>query len=132
MGTSFSQRQSELLTSHFARVTLMLDGDQPGQQAAEIIAQLLKPKMPVDKLALPKDVQPDQLSSAEINLLLVRTTDYSLTESPSASVGIPIFAYTNRYPIPPRAEASPRPVIPHRKQSEKLAGKQCDNIGRKD
>lgn len=74
MGTSFSQRQSELLTSHFARVTLMLDGDQPGQQAAEIIAQLLKPKMPVDKVALPKDVQPDQLSSAEINLLLVRAT----------------------------------------------------------
>ena len=26
MGASFSQRQSELLLSHFARVTLMLDG----------------------------------------------------------------------------------------------------------
>ncbi len=74
MGTSFSQRQSELLTSHFARVTLLLDGDQPGRRAAEIIAQSLRLKMPVDKVALPKDVQPDQLSSAEINFLLVRTT----------------------------------------------------------
>jgi len=74
MGTSFSQRQSELLTSHFTRVTLMLDGDQPGRRAAEFMAQLLLPKMPVDKVALPKGVQPDQLSSAEINLLLVRAT----------------------------------------------------------
>ena len=39
-----------------------------------IIAQSLRLKMPVDKVALPKDVQPDQLSSAEINFLLVRTT----------------------------------------------------------
>ncbi len=74
MGTSFSQRQSELLTSHFARVTLMLDGDPPGRRAAEIIAQLLKPKMPVDTTDLPKGVQPDQLSSTEINFLLPRTT----------------------------------------------------------
>jgi len=32
MGSSFSQRQSELLLSHFASVTLMLDGDEPGRQ----------------------------------------------------------------------------------------------------
>jgi DNA primase len=74
MGTSFSQRQSELLTSHFARVTLLLDGDPPGRRAAEIIAQSLVPKMPVDKTDLPKGVQPDQLSSTEINFLLPRTT----------------------------------------------------------
>src|SRR5205823_4708979 len=30
---------------------------------------------------------------------------YSLTEFSSGFVGIPSFAYTNRYPIPPRAEA---------------------------
>ena len=74
MGTSFSQRQSELLTSHFARVTLLLDGDHPGRRAAEIIAQSLLPKMPVDQTDLPKGVQPDQLSSTEINFLLPRTT----------------------------------------------------------
>jgi hypothetical protein len=44
MGSSFSQRQSELLLSHFASVTLMLDGDETGRRAAEIIAQLLTPK----------------------------------------------------------------------------------------
>ena len=67
MGSSFSQRQSELLLSHFASVTLMLDGDETGRRAAEIIAQLLTPKVPVHKVELPNRVQPDQLSSAEIN-----------------------------------------------------------------
>jgi Toprim-like/DNA primase catalytic core, N-terminal domain len=45
MGTSFSQRQSELLLSHFISVTLMLDGDQPGRRAAAVIAKLLTPKV---------------------------------------------------------------------------------------
>ena len=70
MGSSFSQRQSELLLSRFASVTLMLDGDQPGRRAAEVIAQLLKPKVSVHKVELPNRVQPDQLSSAEINVLV--------------------------------------------------------------
>ncbi len=69
MGSSFSQRQSELLLSHFARATLMLDGDEPGRRAAEVIAQLLQPKLHVRKVELPNCVQPDQLSSAEIELL---------------------------------------------------------------
>ena len=73
MGTSFSQRQSELLIGHFARVTLLLDGDPPGRRAAEIIAQALLPKLPVDRIELPNGVQPDQLSSAEINSWLART-----------------------------------------------------------
>ena len=70
MGSSFSQRQSELLLSHFASVTLMLDGDEPGRRAAEVIAQLLTAKLPVHKVELPNRVQPDQLSSAEINVLV--------------------------------------------------------------
>jgi DNA primase len=70
MGTSFSQRQSELLLSHFARVTVMLDGDETGWRAGEVIAQLLKPKVPVVKVELPNRVQPDQLSSAEIDALV--------------------------------------------------------------
>jgi DNA primase len=73
MGTSFSQRQSDLLTGHFARVTLMFDGDPPGRRAADVIAQFLLAKMIVDKVELPQGVQPDQLSSAEINSLLART-----------------------------------------------------------
>jgi 5S rRNA maturation endonuclease (ribonuclease M5) len=70
MGSSFSQRQSELLLSHFASVTLMLDGDAPGRCATEIIAKLLTPKARVHEVTLPDRVQPDQLSSAEINVLV--------------------------------------------------------------
>jgi 5S rRNA maturation endonuclease (ribonuclease M5) len=70
MGFSFSQRQSELLLSHFAGVTLMLDGDETGRRAAEVIAQLLIAKLPINKVELPTHIQPDQLSSAEINLLV--------------------------------------------------------------
>lgn len=70
MGCSFSQRQSELLLGHFASVTLMLDGDDRGRHAAEAIAQLLRPTVPVHKVELPNHVQPDQLSPAEINVLV--------------------------------------------------------------
>jgi 5S rRNA maturation endonuclease (ribonuclease M5) len=70
MGTSFSQRQSELLLSHFASVTLMLDGDETGRRAAKFIAQLLQSKLSVNKVDLPNRVQPDQLSSTEINVLV--------------------------------------------------------------
>jgi hypothetical protein len=38
-------------------------------------------------------------------LLVAPDYDYSLTEFPPAFVGIPSFAYTNRYPIPPRARS---------------------------
>jgi DNA primase len=70
MGSSFSQRQSELLLSRFASVTLMLDGDQPGRHAAEVMAELLRPKVLVHQVELPNRVQPDQLSSAEISVLV--------------------------------------------------------------
>jgi DNA primase len=70
MGASFSQRQSELLLSHFANVTLMLDGDETGRRAAKVIAQLLKAKVPVHNVELPDGVQPDQMSSAELHALL--------------------------------------------------------------
>ena len=70
MGASFSQRQSELLVSHFASITLMLDGDETGRRATEVIAQLLQSKVAVNKVELPSRVQPDQLSSAEINLIV--------------------------------------------------------------
>ena len=74
MGASFSQRQSELLLSYFASITLMLDGDEPGRRAAEFIAPLLQSKVPVNKVDLPNRVQPDQLSPMEINVLVGRPT----------------------------------------------------------
>ena len=74
MGSSFSQRQSELLLSHFASVTLMLDGDEPGRRATEFIVQLLIAKLKINKVDLPNHIQPDQLSSAEIDLLIGLST----------------------------------------------------------
>jgi DNA primase len=70
MGSAFSQRQSDLLLSHFASVTLMLDGDPPGRRATEGIAELLKPRVRVHQVELPNRTQPDQLSSVEINVLV--------------------------------------------------------------
>jgi DNA primase len=70
MGSSFSQRQSELLLNHFASATLMLDGDETGRRAAEFIVQQLFAKLTINKVELPNHIQPDQLSSAEINLLV--------------------------------------------------------------
>jgi len=70
MGASFSQRQSELLLSHFASATLMLDGDETGRRAAESIVQLLIGNLTINKVELPNHIQPDQLSPAEINVLV--------------------------------------------------------------
>lgn len=70
MGASFSQRQSELLLNNFASATLMLDGDEPGRRAAKYIAQLLIAKLTINNVDLPNHIQPDQLSAAEINLLI--------------------------------------------------------------
>ena len=53
-----------------ARRPLMLDGDQPGRRATEVMAKLLRPKVRVNQVELPNRVQPDQLSSAEINVLV--------------------------------------------------------------
>jgi len=70
MGSSLSQRQSELLLSRFASITLLLDGDEAGRRAAEVITNLLTPKARVHRVDLPNRVQPDQLSSAEIHVLV--------------------------------------------------------------
>lgn len=67
MGSAFSQRQSDLLLSRFASVTLMFDGDPPGRHATEVMAEWLRPKVRVHLVELPNRVQPDQLSAAEIN-----------------------------------------------------------------
>jgi DNA primase len=74
MGSSFSQCQSDLLLSHFTSITLMLDGDEPGRRAAEFIVRLLIAKLPINKVELPNHIQPDQLSSAEITVLLGPST----------------------------------------------------------
>ena len=69
MGASFSQRQSELLAEPLRQRHLNARWHEPGRRAAEFIAQLIA-KLPINKVELPNHIQPDQLSSAEINVLV--------------------------------------------------------------
>jgi len=70
MGSSFSQRQSDLLAGHFASATLMLDGDAAGRQAADVIERSLALRMPVARVDVGIGRQPDQMQSGDINALL--------------------------------------------------------------
>jgi DNA primase len=70
MGSSLSDEQEQLLLGRFKRVTLMLDGDNAGREAAEEIAKRLVHRVHVRVVDLPEGKQPDQLSSDEINGLL--------------------------------------------------------------
>jgi 5S rRNA maturation endonuclease (ribonuclease M5) len=80
MGSTFSQRQSDLLTDRFESVTLMLDGDVPGRRAADMIAKSLESKMPVKRVDVGDGRQPDQMRSPEINALVgpARCRTYSM------------------------------------------------------
>ena len=70
MGSELYEHQEELLTKHFDRVVLLLDGDEAGKDAMpEITVQLAK-KCFVRVVELPDDVQPDKLSSEEIRQTL--------------------------------------------------------------
>jgi DNA primase len=80
MGSTLSQRQSDLLTDRFEAVTLMLDGDAPGRRAAEMIEKSLGSKMPVKRVDVGEARQPDQMKSPEINALVgpARSRTYSM------------------------------------------------------
>ena len=89
MGSSFSQRQSELLLSHFASVTLMLDGDEPGRRAAEVIAQLLTAEgaCPQSGTAKPCATGPTVVGGNQCSCWSAHL--YLLIEFPSSLDGIP-------------------------------------------
>ncbi|HEY6371073.1 MAG TPA: toprim domain-containing protein [Candidatus Sulfotelmatobacter sp.] len=69
MGTSMSDRQSELLDTYFRELVVMLDGDDAGRRASRVLAA----QWPSAYLAwVPSGRQPDQLSSEEIEGILHR------------------------------------------------------------
>ncbi len=70
MGCSLSEQQEELLVSRFQQVTLLLDGDVAGRQAAEEIARRLVRKLWVRIVEVPDGRQPDELSEGIFNGLL--------------------------------------------------------------
>lgn len=70
MGSTLSRYQADLLTRHFDRVVLLLDGDEAGRQGAMSIAQTLGVHMSVSAISLEDGRQPDQLTAGEIQHLL--------------------------------------------------------------
>lgn len=70
MGTNLSDHQVQLLAERFRRVVLMLDGDEAGQRAGPAVAARLSGRLSVDVIALSDRIQPDQMSSCEIQHLL--------------------------------------------------------------
>ncbi len=69
MGSSLSDRQQNLL-SRFARIILLLDGDEAGRGAASEIAARLVRSHFVRVLDLDDGLQPDRLSSEELRARL--------------------------------------------------------------
>src|SRR6266536_5557316 len=63
LGTSVSERQAELLESHFRELVVMLDGDEAGRRGSRTLAA----RWPAAQMAwVPAGRQPDQLAQEEI------------------------------------------------------------------
>lgn len=70
MGSSLSEYQEQLILSQFTKVTLLLDGDTAGREAAEAIAKRLVHRLHVRVVDLLEGQQPDQLSKDQLDELL--------------------------------------------------------------
>src|SRR5581483_6500368 len=71
MGSTMSNAQEELMRQHFAHVVVMLDGDEAGKTAAELVSDRLREIVyHVDVVELVDSVQPDQLSGNELYRVL--------------------------------------------------------------
>jgi DNA primase len=72
MGAALYDRQRWLLTKHFQRLILMLDGDPAGRRASKAIAAQLARHCPVRVIQLAANIQPDQLSEEVIREILTK------------------------------------------------------------
>jgi 5S rRNA maturation endonuclease (ribonuclease M5) len=81
MGTNLSEHQAQLLAERFQRLVLMLDGDEAGQRAGSGIAARLSGRLSVKVVTLPARMQPDQMSSCEIQHLLQPVMGSFLTDA---------------------------------------------------
>ena len=70
MGSTLSRSQADLLTTHFDRVLLMLDGDEAGRHGAATITSALAGRITVVPILLDDGTQPDQLAPAVIERLV--------------------------------------------------------------
>jgi DNA primase len=70
MGSKLSDRQAELIGTHFDQVILLLDADEAGKAATAAAGTALSSILGVQIVELASGTQPDQLASEEINQLL--------------------------------------------------------------
>jgi DNA primase len=70
MGSSLSEHQKQVLLQRFHRVTLLLDGDDPGRCATENISRELVRHIFVRVVELGEGQQPDSLQPEELEMLL--------------------------------------------------------------
>ena len=80
MGSSMGREQIALLRGHcpaLKAVTLLLDGDEAGREAAETIAPRLCPHWWTRIAALPEGAQPDTVEPATLEQLLERKSRQS-------------------------------------------------------
>lgn len=70
LGSSLSETQENLLCHNFSRVLLMFDGDEAGRGATDDCLHRLGRRLWVKAISLPDGVQPDQLSTEEIQTML--------------------------------------------------------------
>jgi DNA primase len=83
MGSTISRYQAALLSMHFDRVVLMLDGDEAGRQGARNIAHTLGTRMSVSALSLDDGRQPDELTPRELQQLLAASAVATLDQDPA-------------------------------------------------
>ncbi len=69
MGSTASRHQASLLSAHFDRVVLMLDGDEAGRLGAVSVGRMLGERLSVSVISLDIGCQPDQLTSRQIRQL---------------------------------------------------------------
>jgi len=74
MGISLSEVQEQLLRQRFPRLALMLDGDEAGRRASQQLAARLQGKVSLSVVEAPSGRQPDQLSSEEMESLLLQAS----------------------------------------------------------
>jgi DNA primase len=70
MGSSLSEGQEALLSSHFGGVVLLLDGDEAGRKGTDDCLLRLGRRMWVKAAAVPEGKQPDMLSDEELRALV--------------------------------------------------------------
>jgi DNA primase len=66
MGSSLSEEQEALLSSHFTGAVLLLDGDEAGRKGTDDCLLRLGRRMWVKAAAVPEGKQPDMLTTEEI------------------------------------------------------------------